>query len=79
MENECFPCIQLSTATGRSRESDSPVVVKEEPMSDPGSPESCPMSPSSPPSLVHTDARYDQHKVREVYSSVTALTRLPVE
>lgn len=62
MENECFPCIQLSTATGRSRESDSPVVVKEEPMSDPGSPESCPMSPSSPPSLVHTDAKHDQHK-----------------
>jgi len=79
MENECFPCIQLSTATGRSRESDSPVVVKEEPMSDPGSPESCPMSPSSPPSLLHTDAKHDQHKVREVYSSVTALTRLPVE
>jgi hypothetical protein len=79
MENECFPCIQLSTATGRSRESDSPVVVKEEPMSDPGSPESCPMSPSSPPSLVHTDARHDQHKVSKVYSSVTALPMLQAE
>jgi hypothetical protein len=65
METECFPCIPLSTASGRSRESDSPAVVKEEPVSEPCSPESCPMSPSSPPSLVHTDAKQDQHKVRE--------------
>jgi hypothetical protein len=79
MENECFPCIQISTATGRSRESDSPVVVKEEPMSDPESPESCPMSPSSPPALVHADVTHDQHMVREIYSSVTALTRLRVQ
>ncbi|PSN54876.1 Cyclic AMP response element-binding protein A [Blattella germanica] len=62
MENECFPCIPLNTATGRSRESDSPIVIKEEPMSEPESPESCPMSPSSPPPLVHTDAKHDQHK-----------------
>ncbi|XP_021927970.1 cyclic AMP response element-binding protein A-like isoform X2 [Zootermopsis nevadensis] len=62
MDNECFPCIPLSTATRHSRESDSPVIVKEEPMSEPGSPDSCPMSPSSPPSLMQTDVTMDQPK-----------------
>ncbi|KAJ9575289.1 hypothetical protein L9F63_025760, partial [Diploptera punctata] len=62
MENECFPCIPITTATGRSREAVSPVVVKEEPMSEPESPDSCPMSPSSPQSLPNTDAKQDQHK-----------------
>lgn len=64
MENECFPCIPLNTATGRSRESESPLIVKEEPMSEPESPESCPMSPSSPLPLplTHIDARHEQHK-----------------
>lgn len=67
MDNECFPCIPLSTATRHSRESDSPVIVKEEPMSEPGSPDSCPMSPSSPPSLMQTDVTMDQPKVRETF------------
>jgi hypothetical protein len=38
-------------------------------MSEPGSPDSCPMSPTSPPSLINTDSKYDQHKVREIYYS----------
>ncbi|XP_023719218.1 cyclic AMP-responsive element-binding protein 3-like protein 2 isoform X2 [Cryptotermes secundus] len=68
MENECFPCIPLVAA--RSRESDSPIVVKEEPMSEPGSPDSCPMSPTSPQSLIHTDAKYDPHKTASQQQSV---------
>ena len=63
MENECFPCIPITTATGRSREAESPVVVKEEPMSEPESPVSCPMSPSSPQPLITSDAKQEQPKV----------------
>ena len=42
-DDECYPCISLDSATGRSeRHNDTEVLiqVKEEPMSDPGSPES---------------------------------------
>ncbi|XP_068082885.1 cyclic AMP response element-binding protein A [Anabrus simplex] len=59
MDDECFPCIPLNTATNRTRDTDSPIVVKDEPMSEPGSPDSCPMSPSSPTPMVHTEIKQE--------------------
>lgn len=59
MEDECYPCIPMKNATRISHdsESDQSIIVKDEPLSEPSSPESdCPMSPMSPaPS-------YQEHK-----------------
>jgi hypothetical protein len=44
-------------------------------MSEPGSPDSCPMSPTSPSSLMHTDGKHDQHKVREMCDSLICYLR----
>lgn len=48
MEEDVFPA--LASRRRASRDSESPVTVKDEPMSEPASPESCrPLSPSPPP------------------------------
>lgn len=65
MDDECFPCIPLNSATSRSRDTDSPVIIKDEPLSEPESPESCPMSPSSPPPLIHTEIKQELKSISQ--------------
>nr|CAD7448959.1 unnamed protein product [Timema bartmani] len=54
MESECYPCMTM-----KCRDSYSPITVKEEPLSEPASPQSVtscyPMSPCSSPPLLHAE------------------------
>nr|CAD7589531.1 unnamed protein product [Timema genevievae] len=64
LESECYPCMTM-----KCRDSYSPITVKEEPLSEPASPQSVtscyPMSPCSSPPLLHAEI-YQQRKTHIV-------------
>lgn len=77
MEDECYPCIPMKNATRTrpdSESSDVSVTVKDEPMSEPSSPESsdCPESPGSPQpafqqhkTIAHTSSSHPQSLLKQ--------------
>lgn len=70
VDEDYFPAISMNTASGRCKEIDSgsesalsEISIKDEPLSSPGSPESCPMSPDSSDSYVIHHKRKASQKI----------------